>query len=52
MLRGKWITSEYNTIDQEKAFDRVTHEYLFRVLKAFGLGDRYNILYHLLSYFI
>ena len=28
-------------IDKEKAFDRVRHEYLLRILKAFGLGDRF-----------
>ena len=28
-------------IDQEKAIDRVSHEYLFRVLTAFGLSDRF-----------
>ena len=29
-------------IDQEKAFDRVSHDYLFRVLNAFRLGDRFK----------
>lgn len=33
--------------DQEIAFDRVDHSYLFSVLRAFDLGERWvTLLYH------
>ena len=39
--KGDGITMSIINIDKEKAFARVSHEYLFRVLKAFGLGDKF-----------
>ena len=28
-------------LDQEKAFDRVNHEFLYKTMKAFGIGDEF-----------
>ena len=32
-------TAVFLSLDQEKAFDRVKHEFLFKTMKTFGIGD-------------
>ena len=34
-------TTAFLFLDQEKAFDRVNHEFLFKTMKAFGVGDTF-----------
>lgn len=36
------------SLDQEKAFDRIDHKFLFSVMKAFGFGDAFISMVKLL----
>ena len=38
---SKKIPAALLSLDQETAFDRVSHEYMFAVLKAYGFGDSF-----------
>lgn len=38
-MQNNELQSDYITIDQVKAFDRVEHEYLMKTLEAFGLPN-------------
>ena len=34
-------TAAFLFLDQEKAFDRVNHDFLFKTMQAFGIGDTF-----------
>ena len=36
-------------LDQEKAFDRVNHQFLYKTMKAFGIGDTFINLVKIIS---
>ena len=40
-LEGRNITCGLVNFDQKKAFDRVSHRYMFRALQAFGFGPSF-----------
>ena len=41
-------TAAFIFLDQEKAFDRVNHKFLFKVMRSFGFGDSFIHWIHLL----
>ena len=41
-------TAAFIFLDQEKAFDRVNHNFLFKVMRAFGIGESFIHWIHLL----
>ena len=40
-VNSKNLNAAIISLDQSKAFDRVSHNYLFSVLQAFGFGDNF-----------
>lgn len=47
-LYDKNINMGILSLNQEKAFDRIDHKFLFSVMKALGFGDTYNSMVKLL----
>ena len=41
-------TAAFIFLDQEKAFDRVNHKFLFKVMRSFGFGESFIHWIHLL----
>ena len=41
LAEEKNLEAAFIFLDQEKAFDRVNHEFLFKVMKAFNIGDEF-----------
>ena len=41
-IENKNLSAIFLNIDQEKAFDRVSHKFLFKVFQKFGFGTRFQ----------
>lgn len=48
-IHGRHVHAALVSLDQEKAFDRVSHEFMCRALRRFGLGEMFcsyvNVMY-------